>query len=736
MSLKNNKQNYQNGSKKKSIRHLSKKFTVVLASALIGTNLVSLLVGSNNVLAAENKARNKVPSITEPLQELNKIANGEFENNYASNKGKWDYKKNGLAKLIEENDNSYGIIEEGNIDDYILQIISTTPGKKYRVSADIKVTTEEGRTPGGVYFTVKQRTENGQQGKVYEQLEFKESLNEWTKQEFTFTAAEDIKEAYVGIVKWAESDANGDVSKTEISIDNVKVIEEDKATVVWADDFTGNTLDQSKWGYELGSIRGNEQQHYVDSKDNVFLEDGNLVLKVTERAEEDQYKNPRNHSVKRQIIYNSGSVRTHGKQEFLYGRIEMKAKLPKGKGAFPAFWTLGSDFMLDGDINPEQGYGWPSTGEIDIMEIIGAPTDERLAQGEEDTTNDKRQSNKIAYGTPHFYYGNATDPDKDGSYAPYALGGNLTIDEDFNDDYHVFGINWSPDKIEWYVDGVVYNTMYLTGDERAEAAAATLNRPQYIQLNLATGGNWAGDAGLYLAEDNTTFEIDWVRWTQNEEQKAAADEYYADNPNIKGVRNVTMIQGETPDLLEGITVDKENYVVDYSIDDEYMFSNSGGNTNVTLKVSDSEDLEGLQALEPGVYNIHYSAFPKDATLNGWVTPVYKVKRETVLLTVLPSGENEIKGNIGDRLSSIELPEGWKWQDENQVINKNKTYKVIFNNIEQGEEAGKERTIITEISGEKIAEKKNSNKKEKKLKNQKKILNNSSKKMKNYICDEI
>lgn len=733
MSSKNNKQNYKKEPRKILIKHLSKKFTVVLASALIGTNLVSLIVGTNSAFAFKKQNSTKFTSITEPVQNLNKVTNGEFENNYKSNKQNWDYKKDGLAKLLEENGNSYGVIEEGSIDDYILQIISTTPGKKYTVSADIKITTEEGRNPSGVFFTAKQRTANGQQGKVYNQIEFKESLNEWTKQEFTFTAEEDTKETYVGIVKWAESDANGDVAKTEISIDNVTVIEEDKTTVVWEDDFTENTLDQSKWGYELGSIRGNEQQHYVDSKDNVFLEDGNLVLKVTERAEEDQYDNPRNHSVKRRIIYNSGSVRTHGKQEFLYGRIEMKAKLPKGKGAFPAFWTLGSDFMLDGDINPEQGYGWPSTGEIDIMEIIGAPTDERLAQGEEDTTNNKRQSNKISYGTPHFYYGNANDPDKDGSYAPYELGGNLTLNEDFNDDYHIFGINWSPDKIEWYVDGVVYNTMYLTGDERAEAAAETLNRPQYIQLNLATGGNWAGDAGLNLAEDDTKFEIDWVRWSQNAEQKAAADEYYADNPNIKGVKNVTMIQGETPDLLEGITVDKENYGVDYSIDDEYMFSNSGGNTNVTLKVSDSQDLEGLQALQPGVYNIHYSAIPKDATLNGWVIPVYKVKRETVLLTVLPSGENEIKGNTGDRVSSVDLPDGWKWQDENQVINKNKEYKVIFNNIEVGEEAGKERTIVTEIAGEKIAKKNNS---EKKLKNQKKVSKKPFSERKNYLCDEI
>lgn len=99
-----------------------------------------------------------------------------------------------------------------------------------------------------------------------------------------------------------------------------------------------------------------------------FMRDGNLVLKATDRAKEDQYKNPRGN---RQVIYNSGSVRTHGKQEFLYGRIEMRAKLPKGRGAFPAFWTLGADFTLDGKINGKQGYGWSRCGEIDIMELLG-----------------------------------------------------------------------------------------------------------------------------------------------------------------------------------------------------------------------------------------------------------------------------------------------------------------------------------------------------------------------------
>lgn len=80
-------------------------------------------------------------------------------------------------------------------------------------------------------------------------------------------------------MKWAQADTNGNVSATEISMDNVKVIEEDNSTVLWEESFSGNVLDQDIWGYELGNIRGNEQQHYSSSKENVFMRDGEFSFK-------------------------------------------------------------------------------------------------------------------------------------------------------------------------------------------------------------------------------------------------------------------------------------------------------------------------------------------------------------------------------------------------------------------------------------------------------------------------
>ncbi len=658
----------------------------------LGLGVATIVLGAGVFLSVTSLSY----GVENELVELNKVSNPSFDRNYSSNKRDWTVKAGGnsLIETDESNQNAYGRIKKGTNDEFVLQKIPTTVGKTYVAKAKVKVAADS--SPEGLFFTAKSVQANGNQGPVLNQLEAKEITDGWVDLSFEFEATS--VESMVGIVKWAET--AGNVTSSEISLDDISVTEKETYEILWEDEFTGDTLDQGVWGYELGSIRGNEQQHYSSSKDNVFLREDNLVLKVTDRPEADQYVNPRPSSGGREVIYNSGSVRTHGKKEFLYGRIEVNAKLPKGKGAFPAFWTLGSDFVLDGDINREQGYGWPSTGELDIMEIIGAPTDER--EGEEVAEGD--QSNRISYGTPHFYYVNG-DGDKDGSYSPYPLGGNLTINDDFYDDYHVFGMNWSPDKIEWYVDGVVYNTMSLTGDARLEAAAANFQRPQYIQFNLATGGNWAKNAGTHLAEDNTEFIIDSVTWSQNAEQKAAASSYYQDHPTFTGIQDVTMTQGEIPDLVKDVTTDKENYLVDFSVDNEYMYENTGGNTNVDLKSSGIADKAQLAKLTPGVYNIHYSAVPEGVSLVGNVTPTEKIGRETALLTVLPQAG--LIGQAGAKLSTVSLPTGWEWEDETELIGSGDAHQLIFRNMTNtGTEKGNERSIVVSLPDEKIQKEKN------------------------------
>lgn len=660
---------------------MNKNIVKVGKAAIAVTLMTTILTQGSSFI---NNVNAQTSKIADELDPLSLISSGDFE------KTNTVWKANN-GSIVTENGNRLGRLGQGVSDGFLLQYANVKPGKKYRLTADVRVSyngSGDTSTLRGAFLTIKNssysynKTVETNRGQVAEKA-LQYTNGEWQKQTIEFTAGDQYDVA-VGLVKWTDGNVVG--RDAIVDIDNVTLTQIDQAaeySYVWEDDFNGQELDQDIWGYELGRVRGNEQQHYTDSKDNVFLRDGNLVLKVTDRKLEDQYLNPVG-SAARKVKYDSGSVRTSGKKEFLYGRIEMKAKLPKGKGAFPAFWTLGADFNLDGDISSRQGYGWPACGEIDIMEMIGGTI-------RTDETNEGKQSNKVVYATPHFYYANG-DADKDGSYSPYELGRSIGMDDDFNDEYHIFGINWSEDRIEWYLDGEIYSTIeYDQSDARIRALQACFNKPQYIQMNLATGGNWAKNAGNHLAEDNTEFAIDWVRYYQNDEQKASSDDYYSDSPVMKGIKNISMMEGETPDLTEGITVTNagdKDYVVDYSIEDEYMYNNSGDykTSGAFLRCEGVDDIENLKSLKPGVYNIYYTAYPKNAVFSGKVTPTHKINRQVATLMVFNKddlsamnlyGKKGMTAFKNSRLSDVELPKGYQWADESLTVNEGKTYSAKY-----------------------------------------------------------
>ncbi|WP_302280709.1 family 16 glycosylhydrolase [Coprobacillus cateniformis] len=660
---------------------MNKNIVKVGKAAIAVTLMTTILTQGSSFI---NNVNAQTSKIADELDPLSLISSGDFE------KTNTVWKANN-GSIVTENGNRLGRLGQGVSDGFLLQYANVKPGKKYRLTADVRVSyngSGNTSTLRGAFLTIKNssysynKTVETNRGQVAEKA-LQYTNGEWQKQTIEFTAGDQYDVA-VGLVKWTDGNVVG--RDAIVDIDNVTLTQIDQAaeySYVWEDDFNGQELDQDIWGYELGRVRGNEQQHYTDSKDNVFLRDGNLVLKVTDRKLEDQYLNPVG-SAARKVKYDSGSVRTSGKKEFLYGRIEMKAKLPKGKGAFPAFWTLGADFNLDGDISSRQGYGWPACGEIDIMEMIGGTI-------RTDETNEGKQSNKVVYATPHFYYANG-DADKDGSYSPYELGRSIGMDDDFNDEYHIFGINWSEDRIEWYLDGEIYSTIeYDQSDARIRALQACFNKPQYIQMNLATGGNWAKNAGDHLADDNTEFVIDWVRYYQNDEQKASSDDYYSDSPVMKGIKNISMMEGETPDLTEGITVTNagdKDYVVDYSIEDEYMYNNSGDykTSGAFLRCEGVDDIENLKSLKPGVYNIYYTAYPKNAVFSGKVTPTHKINRQVATLMVFNKddlsamnlyGKKGMTAFKNSRLSDVELPKGYQWADESLTVNEGKTYSAKY-----------------------------------------------------------
>lgn len=339
-------------------------------------------------------------------------------------------------------------------------------------------------------------------------------------------------------------------------------------TEVWRDEF--DTLDMNSWSYQLGHKRGIEPQEYVDSSENVFVEDGKLILRATKKHEYTIHYNADGSDIVKK--YDSGSIATFGKREFLYGKIEMRAKLPKGAGAFPAFWTLGNDFTLDGLVASDQGVGWPMCGEIDIMELIGENPD---MPGTSDRT---------VHGTIH--NGLTEDGDK-AQTNTYSLPEGQT----FNNEYHTFSIIWNPDTIQWYVDDNLYSTVYITDLDY-------FHKPHYLLLNLAAGGAWPG-----FPNDQTNFpmdfEIDYISYSQTKEQKAAADKYYATCPTISGVKDITISsEDELQSLLSNVSAK------DYNGNDleVYCSVNNGTKLMWNGKTRTSE----IDFSKEGTYEIVYS----------------------------------------------------------------------------------------------------------------------------------
>lgn len=459
---------------------------------------------------------------------------------------------------------------------------------------------------------------------------------------------------------------------------------QDSAKIVWSEQFGGNVLNQDIWEYELGNVRGNEQEHYSSSQENVRVKDERLVLAVTDRPVADQYRNTAKLGANARLVkYNSGSIRTHGKKDFLYGKLEIRARLPKGKGAFPAIWMLGHDFHLDGRIATSQGTGWPSCGELDIVELIGAPTVNRASQGE---TASSTVSNRKIYGTPHFAYRRG-DADGDGSYSPQSLGGTAVVGSDFNDAFHVFGINRTPEKLEWLLDGQVYKTILFTDpdpteNERRQAAAAGMLRPMYLQINLATGGNWAGDAGDYLAQDGTELAIDWVQYSQTQAQKAADQAYYASLPILSGITDVAIRQGQKVNLAEHVSVDRAGYEVVWSVNDTPMFVNGGapgGRNEVKVVASSKGTPQTTADLPVGVYALYYTALPvgTDLSTDYKLAPIIPARRAKATLAVLPA--TGLTGNPHAAVASVKLPAGWTFTKPSQKLNRDDSFDVTFVN---------------------------------------------------------
>ena len=231
--------------------------------------------------------------------------------------------------------------------------------------------------------------------------------------------------------------------------------------LIWEENFDGDSLNESSWNYELGdgcpNLCGwgnNEAQVYT--KTNHSLRDGFLYISAK----------------KEDSVITSTRITTKNKFEFKYGRVEARAKLPVGKGVWPAFWMLGSNISE---------VGWPLCGEIDILEYVG-------------------KEPKTIFTSLHTQdsHGNTMNTKKTGI-------------ADIEEGFHTYMVDWSPEKIAFYVDD---DLLYTFNPKERSQAVWPFDKPFYLIVNLAIGGNFGGpdiDDSIFPQD----FIIDYIRVYQN-----------------------------------------------------------------------------------------------------------------------------------------------------------------------------------------------------------------------------
>ncbi len=242
----------------------------------------------------------------------------------------------------------------------------------------------------------------------------------------------------------------------------------DREVLVWADEFDIAGLpDSTRWTYDVGDWGwgNNELQFYTEGKqENARIEDGVLIIQAH-----------RDETVPGG--WTSARLTTRGKVAFTYGKIEIRAQLPSGRGNWSAGWTLGNDYVDE--------LSWPYCGEIDILESVGYQMDDETGDG-------------IAHASVH-----------SGAYY-FKLGNQPTATlpvERMDREFHTYSIEWTPSSITAFVDGHAY----LTYSDTSSALSWPFDRPQNLILNLTMGGGWGGLEGMDSTLTQQIMLIDYVR---------------------------------------------------------------------------------------------------------------------------------------------------------------------------------------------------------------------------------
>jgi len=230
--------------------------------------------------------------------------------------------------------------------------------------------------------------------------------------------------------------------------------------LAWSEEFNYEGLaDEDKWNYETGFVRNREKQYYTKARsENARVEDGCLIIE----SRKEEYEKGQ---------YTSASLHTWHKAQWLYGRIEVRAKLPTGRGMWPAIWMLGTN---------RDTVGWPACGEIDIMENVGFDPDVICANAHTKAYNHVKRTNKGS---------------KIRGERPY-------------EQYHIYAIEWHEDRIDFFFDDEKYFTFENEGTGND---VWPFDKPHYLILNAAIGGTWGGQKGIDDAIFPQKYYIDYVR---------------------------------------------------------------------------------------------------------------------------------------------------------------------------------------------------------------------------------
>ncbi|MBC8059390.1 MAG: carbohydrate binding domain-containing protein [Clostridiaceae bacterium] len=267
---------------------------------------------------------------------------------------------------------------------------------------------------------------------------------------------------------------------------NKKIADNGKSdwTLSWSDEFNGTSVDTTKWDYDIGNAivdkdgnkvtegwGNNELEYYTKSTKNVGVKDGKLSVTALKETSPAQFGKTFN--------YTSGKIKTLGKFSMKYGKLDIKAKLPIGKGLWPAIWML--------PVKDAYG-GWAASGELDIAEGWGSKP-------------------QTVAGTIHY---GATWPNNKYTGKEFNFPTTTSVNE-----FHNYGLEWEPGEIRWYIDGVLYQTQNNwstkgVDNEQKYSFPAPYDQDFYLILNLAVGGNFDGDP---IAETKfpTAMEVDYVR---------------------------------------------------------------------------------------------------------------------------------------------------------------------------------------------------------------------------------